>query len=683
MNARIAERPRRLRAVERTVAKSVPHHRPTAPSVRVLAVDEAGPPAPLANDGDFEVTTVESVECALDLLADDGRAIDCVVSEYELSESDGIDLLETVRDDQPNLPFVFLTGAGDEQVASEAIGKGATDYLPKSVDGKTLCNRVQRAVATTTVEADSGLSGDRMRELTNAFPDSAFILDENGRYLEVLSGPSTEDLRTVSQEQLVGRRIHDVFPEAKADQYLSHIERTLETGTVETMEYETETTMGSRWYEGRTAPLGEPIDGRDAVVWVARDITDRRAGERRLAEHSDELATLNRVNDLINNILQSLVGSATREEIERTVCEQLANSDFYRFAWVGTPWTDGDGIRLNCVEGAERGPVERLVETTTSREEGDSISHVVEQNTPVVVPDIEDEPRINERERELMAEIGMASAILVPVIYGDTNYGVLGVAGTRTGAFSDRERTAFEVLGEIVGFAINAVKNRQLLHTDTSVQLEFLDTNSDKPLRRVSEKLGCRFELKGTVPVADDLLIQYVAVERASPKKLVERANADDSVESARVVTDGGDSGLVELVLGSSGIERLLDLGTAVKSAVTDDGEIRMVAEAPPDTDVREIVDAYRSEHPDTELVGKREVSNTGRKTQEYRRPLTETLTDKQLTALRAAYFAGYYEYPRDSTAQEVAESLDISSPTLHQHLQAAERKILTSHLDS
>ena len=660
--------------------------RPAVASVRVLVVDAEGSPSPLDGDEEFAVSTVASAERALDRLADAGE-IDCVVSEYDFPDSDGIALLESVRDDQPNLPFVFLTGAGDERVASEAIGKGATDYLTKDVDGRTLRNRVRRAVARTTVEADSGLSGDRMRELTTAFPDVAFILDETGRYLEVLSGPATDDLRTVRQEQLIGRRLHDAFPEPKAERFLSHVERTLESGAVETLEYKVETTSGTRWHEGRTAPLGEPIDGRDAVVWVARDVTDRRADERRLAEHRDELATLNRVNDLINNILQSLVGSASREEIERTVCRQLATAEFYRFAWIGTPWTEGDGIRLNCVEGAERAAVKRLVTITNSRERGDSISHVIETNEPIVVQDVEEEPRIDERERESMRELGMASALLVPVTYGSTNVGVLGVAGTRTGAFSERERTAFEALGEIIGFAINAVKNRQLLHTDTSVQLEFRDTESDRPLRRASEELGCRLELEGTVPVADDRLIQYVSVDGASPRRLVERANADPTVEEVRTVTDDGDSGLVELVLASSGVDRLLDLGTAVESAVADDGEVRIVAEAPPDADVREIVDAFRSAHPATRLARKREVTrevtSDKRKPGEYYRLPTECLTEKQLTALRAAYFAGYFEYPRDSTAQEVAESLGVSSPTLHQHLQVAEQKLLASYFES
>ncbi|MFC7027627.1 helix-turn-helix domain-containing protein [Halomicroarcula sp. GCM10025710] len=47
-------------------------------------------------------------------------------------------------------------------------------------------------------------------------------------------------------------------------------------------------------------------------------------------------------------------------------------------------------------------------------------------------------------------------------------------------------------------------------------------------------------------------------------------------------------------------------------------------------------------------------------------------MTDRQAEILRAAYLAGYYAWPRDTTAEELAESLDISSPTLHQHLRRA-----------
>ncbi|MFC7046301.1 helix-turn-helix domain-containing protein [Halobacteriaceae archaeon GCM10025711] len=56
-------------------------------------------------------------------------------------------------------------------------------------------------------------------------------------------------------------------------------------------------------------------------------------------------------------------------------------------------------------------------------------------------------------------------------------------------------------------------------------------------------------------------------------------------------------------------------------------------------------------------------------------------LTDRQRAALEAAYFSGYFDWPRGSTAEEIADSLGISSPTFHQHFRKAERKLLESIL--
>jgi predicted DNA binding protein len=59
-----------------------------------------------------------------------------------------------------------------------------------------------------------------------------------------------------------------------------------------------------------------------------------------------------------------------------------------------------------------------------------------------------------------------------------------------------------------------------------------------------------------------------------------------------------------------------------------------------------------------------------------------DELTDRQRTALEAAYFSGIFEWPRHSSGEEVAESLGVSSPTFHQHVRAAEKKIFGALLE-
>jgi len=78
---------------------------------------------------------------------------DCVVCDYQLGDGTGLDLLDTVRETDPDRPFVLVTGRGSEAVASDAIGQGVTDYIRKgSDDGELLASRVANAVRTYRTE---------------------------------------------------------------------------------------------------------------------------------------------------------------------------------------------------------------------------------------------------------------------------------------------------------------------------------------------------------------------------------------------------------------------------------------------------------------------------------------------------------------------------------------------------
>jgi len=79
---------------------------------------------------------------------------DCVICDYQLGDGTGLNLLSTVRERDPERPFILVTGRGDETVASEAIGRGVTDYIPKdrdSNDSTLLATRVRNAVSSVRV----------------------------------------------------------------------------------------------------------------------------------------------------------------------------------------------------------------------------------------------------------------------------------------------------------------------------------------------------------------------------------------------------------------------------------------------------------------------------------------------------------------------------------------------------
>ena len=97
--------------------------------------------------GQFDVRTARDVDEALERMAD--RSFDCIVSDYDMPGQTGIELLEAVRERDSELPFILYTGKGSEEVASEAISAGVTDYLQKGTGTDQydlLANRIQNAV---------------------------------------------------------------------------------------------------------------------------------------------------------------------------------------------------------------------------------------------------------------------------------------------------------------------------------------------------------------------------------------------------------------------------------------------------------------------------------------------------------------------------------------------------------
>jgi formate hydrogenlyase transcriptional activator len=125
--------------------------------------------------------------------------------------------------------------------------------------------------------AELQASENRVLAIARALPDLVFVVDEEGRYMDILT--AHDHLLYRSAEALKGRRFHDIFTPSQADRYLQVVQTTLRTGETQVLEYELDVPAGARWFEGRTAVIPAPLQGRQCVVFVARDITDRKRAE--------------------------------------------------------------------------------------------------------------------------------------------------------------------------------------------------------------------------------------------------------------------------------------------------------------------------------------------------------------------------------------------------------------------
>jgi hypothetical protein len=351
-------------------------------------------------------------------------------------------------------------------------------------------------------------------------------------------------------------------------------------------------------------------------------------------------------------VSESLVDAATGEAIASAVCETLSGTAGYRFAWIAE--RTGDGLTPLAAADVASAAVERQLAT-----------HVETLSAP---PD-SGEVRVVDGTDGRVA--------LVPVVRDDAVAGVVGVGSTD--AVGDRERDLLSALGVQVGHAQAAVERKRLLLADTVIELEFQCTDDRAFTVGLSGALACSVDLSGVVPVSGQSLLYYLVVEGADAEATLDYAAGDDAVGDARLLEEYRDGALLEVVVTDAPALRVVESGGRIRDLTATDGSATVAVELPGEADVRPTVDAVIDAYPATTLTAKRETERPVETDAGFRERLTDRLTDRQETVLRAAYHSGYFEWPRGSTAEELADSLDVSSPTLHNHLRKAQQKALTA----
>ena len=425
-------------------------------------------------------------------------------------------------------------------------------------------------------------------------------------------------------------------------------------------------------------------DGEFAgTVGVVRDITERKESERRLRNQRDELETLNRINELVHETIGALAAAATAEEIEETVCKRLGGSSLYRFAFTGVRRPGKPLVEPKAWAGEGAAYLEEVeIPVDPDHDGAGPAAKTFETGEVTITHDVESDP-LFEPFREPALEHGFRSVAVVPFTHRTATHGMLAVYADRPGAFSDREIRAFEVLGEMVGFAISATQNRQLVESDSPIEMTL---ELDEPATffgTVSAELDCTCRLLGSAKASGGDRLHYVAVT-APPADV--RAVADDrgtpAPETLRLVTENDDHAVFEARMRPSVASVLFESGVKPIVAEAESGKVTVEAAAPRGFDLRELTERLDERFGGVTLAAKRGGDSWLQASADPCDGVDDKLTDRQRAALSAAYFAGYFHWPRDSTAEDVADSLDIASPTFHQHLRHAERKLLSTYLD-
>jgi two-component system cell cycle sensor histidine kinase/response regulator CckA len=161
----------------------------------------------------------------------------------------------------------------------------------------------------------------RSRALIGAMQDVIIVLDRAGTYVDI--APSATDRLFRSPAELLGRRLHDVFPKDRADTFLSCVTTALESRAPTELAYDLEIDGEKYFFEANISPLPD-----DRVVWVARDVTARMNTEQALRESEDQLRQAQKMEAVgqlaggiahdFNNLLMAIMSNAELAALELT-----------------------------------------------------------------------------------------------------------------------------------------------------------------------------------------------------------------------------------------------------------------------------------------------------------------------------------------------------------------------------
>jgi two-component system cell cycle response regulator len=244
---------------------------------------------------------------------------DLILLDINLPGMDGYEICERLKQDERtrDIPVIFISAMDNIGDKIKAFQCGGVDYILKPFDYEEVQARVRTHLdilrLRLQLQAANKELSVRLEDLTrsqdflrqremeldafiNALPNLAFILDDEGRYLEIMANEAS--LLLADSEKLKGRLIMEFMPPEVATLQMDVIHKAIDTGNTQVFEYHISVLDGvEHWFEGRVALMEKNPDGHSTVIFIAAEISERvrlYQEVQRLADQDPLTACFNR-----------------------------------------------------------------------------------------------------------------------------------------------------------------------------------------------------------------------------------------------------------------------------------------------------------------------------------------------------------------------------------------------------
>lgn len=666
---------------------------------RILRVGDRPDRGPVSADALGESLEAVVVESATDFLAAGERVetdeIDCVVTDHAESGFDGLALLESIRRSRPQLPVVVVPDVSEGSIARRVVAADATAYVPRASEDalELVVEAIEDAVPepaekgpvrmpindrTATEEQrlkeralDEAPVGITIGDAT--VPDKPLIY-VNDSFVE-MTGYDKEAAIGVNCRFLQGEET-----DAETTLQLREAVQDQEPAAVELLNYRAD---GSTfWNNLEISPIRDEDGEVTNFVGFQQDITERKEAEAAIRRERETLRRLlDRVEGLVSDVTEILVRADSRADIDRMTVERIGDGAEFDRAWIGR--YDSPAGTITITEDSESAePVTLELDETDATGTAD-IATALRQG---VIRQFEGGAALDALADEDGARTpdGQSAGVVIPLVYRGTTYGALAVYDRDPDAFDETERTILAGLGRAIGAAVNAVVSKRTVTTDAGFEIEVALAGPELMLSGLAESLSGPLDYRSARATDDGSVRFLFRIDAADEDAVQAAADRFDAVTDVRVLSRTDEECAVEIVTGGTPFVTILSgYGGDLQDVSIDADGVDLSFRVATEQNGRAIVDDLEEAYGTVTLVSYRESDGAGESPQAFRRAVEADLTDRQLTALRKAYVSGFFEWPRESDGDELADSMGVVPSTYYQHLRTAEKKLARAFFDA
>jgi len=642
-------------------------------------------------DDIVDTTVVSGADGAFEVL--EAADPDCVVTDYDLPDSGGIDLLASIRESFPALPVVVYTADGGEAVAEAAIDAGVTAYVPASDDpgGDGIADRaIEQArrnhVSATVDEPDPTAANLKLAELAmDEAPVGITVADPNEPDEPLIYvNDAFERLTGHDTFEILGRNCRFLQGEGTDPETVERVRQAVDDRRPVSVEILNYRKNGEPfWNQLNIAPVTNDDGELTHFLGFQTDVTERKEIELRSQRQAEQLRAdrrarerlLARLDGIIQRVTASTVNSTSRAELEERVCKAILETNDYEAAWFGTRQATSDRIVVN-----ERAGCGGADEPTIPADAPDDPADEAIRSGTVTVAETGSLRPESPHSRFAPPDGGLAA---IPLRYRDAEYGVLVVYVSQSAPLDDHETAVFEALGRVIGTGLNALQNQRLLATDEYLELTFTGRPPAPAPAELAAQADSEVTYRGAVSRSDGQFVLSALVSGADFADVEEAAETLSRPPSVSLVASYDDACLVEIVpVGESVVRTVLDHNGSIRSLSADANTVDLRIEIPQTTNPNTVVGAVLDRYGGLSLSSQRRRERDRDSRKELTESLRANLTDRQLEAVQKAYLSDYFEWPRPVSGESIADSMGITRSTFHQHLRAAQSKIIGKLLE-